>query len=233
MKYKSTLNHIAIIMDGNGRWAASQGLDRIDGHREGVNVVKNIIRYADKIDLKYLTLFTFSEENWHRPKKEVLLLMSLLVKSLNKELESLVKNNIKFKAVGDLNKLDIFTKKTIKNAEEKTVSNTGMNLNLAISYSGRQEIIDACNKIIIEKIDRVDIDGFSQFLYDPFAPDPDLLIRTAGENRISNFLLWQIAYTEIYVSNVCWPEFNEDEMNKAIEDYYSRQRKFGRVHSDA
>ena len=232
MKRNNILNHIAIIMDGNGRWAASQGLDRIEGHKQGIDSVRKIIRYADKISLKHLTLFTFSEENWNRPKTEVLSLMKLLVESLNKELESLIDNNIRFKAIGNLDRLDVFTRRTIEKAEKSTSSNTGLNLNLAISYSGRQEIVDACNKIIKYKTDSISIDEFPQFLYAQHSPDPDLLIRTAGENRISNFLLWQIAYTEIYVSNLYWPEFNPEELDKAIENYYSRERKFGRISSD-
>jgi len=220
-------------MDGNGRWAANQGLNRLEGHKQGVKSVKKIIRYADKICLKYLTLFTFSEENWNRPKTEVLSLMKLLVQSLNKELDSLMKKNVKFKAIGDLDRLDMFTKKAIQNAEKITSSNTGLNLNLAISYGGRQEIVDACNKIIESKIDSISINEFPQFLYDQFSPDPDLLIRTAGTNRVSNFLLWQIAYTEIYVSDIFWPEFNEEEMDKALKNYYSRERKFGRINSHA
>ncbi len=232
MKKNNTLNHIAIIMDGNGRWAESQGLDRIEGHKQGVNSVRKIIRYADKICLKHLTLFTFSEENWNRPKIEVLSLMKLLVQSLNKELQSLIDNNVRFRAIGNLNRLDLITREAINKAEKSTSSNTGLNLNLAISYSGRQEIVDACNKIIEYKKDSISIDEFPQFLYSQSLPDPDLLIRTAGENRISNFLLWQIAYAEIYVSNLYWPEFNSEELDKAVENYYSRERKFGRISSD-
>jgi len=232
-KYKNIPKHVAIIMDGNGRWAVNKGLNRIEGHKKGVNTVKNIIEYADKVGLKYLTLFTFSEENWNRPKKEVLALMKLLVASLNKELKSLIKNNIKFKAIGNLNKLDILTRKKIKDTEKLTFSNSGLNLNLAISYGGRQEIVDACNKIIRNKINSITVSDFSKFLYTQSIPDPDLLIRTAGESRVSNFLLWQIAYTEIYFSKIYWPEFNEIEFDKAMKDYSSRERKFGRIGSHA
>jgi len=231
MKLNSKKNpkHIAIIMDGNGRWASSKGLSRIDGHKKGVNSVKKIIRYSNDIGIEYLTLFTFSEENWDRPKTEVFALMKLLIQSLDKELNSLIKNNIRFRAIGNLQRLDIFTRKKIKNAEKLTIKNTGLNLNLAISYSGRQEIVDAFNRMIKEKITSTTVDQFPNFLYTSTIPDPDLLIRTAGENRISNFLLWQIAYTEIYVSKVYWPEFNDLELDKALEDYYSRERKFGRI----
>ena len=194
--------HIAIIMDGNGRWAATQKFDRIEGHKKGVDSVRKIIKHANKIGLKYLTLFTFSEENWSRPKTEVLALMKLLIKSLNQELQSLIDNNIKFKAIGNLNKLDILTRKKIIDTEKLTFSNTGLNLNLAISYGGRQEIINACNRIIKDKLNSITISDFPKFLYTESMPDPDLLIRTAGENRISNFLLWQVAYTEIYVSKI-------------------------------
>ena len=233
LKHKNPPVHIAIIMDGNGRWAENQGFSRIVGHEKGVDSVKKIIRYADKIGIKYLTLFTFSEENWNRPKIEILALMKLLVTSLNKELKSLIKNNIKFSTIGNLSRLDILTRRKIKFTEESTSSNTGLNLNLAISYGARQEIVDACNKIIENKINSVTVSNFHRFLYTKSIPDPDLLIRTAGESRISNFLLWQIAYTEIYVSKIYWPEFCELELDKALEDYYSRERKFGRISSYA
>ena len=155
--------------------------------------------------------------------------MKLLVESLNKELKSLIKNNIRFTAIGNLKKIDIITKSKIRSVEKLTNSNTGLNLSLAISYGGRQEIVDAFNKMIKAKITSTTVDQLSNFLYTNTIPDPDLLIRTAGENRISNFLLWQIAYTEIYISEVCWPEFNDLELDKALEDYYSRERKFGRI----
>ncbi|MBI45606.1 MAG: isoprenyl transferase [Candidatus Marinimicrobia bacterium] len=229
---KNIPSHIAIIMDGNGRWAKDKGLNRIRGHEKGVRSVQNIIRYSSRIGIKYLTLFTFSEENWNRPKAEVLALMKLLVHSLKKELDDLMKNNIKFKVIGDLNKLDSITQTEVKAAQNLTISNTGLNLNLAISYGGRHEIVNACNKIIKHKKEFITVDEFSNFLYTSGMPDPDLLIRTAGENRISNFLLWQIAYTEIYVSQLYWPDFDENELENALQDYNLRERKFGRVSRD-
>ena len=228
----NTIQHIAIIMDGNGRWAEKKGYSRIKGHEKGVESVRKITEFCVSKNLKYLTLFTFSEENWNRPKAEVLALMKLLVHSLKKELDDLMKNNIKFKVIGDLNKLDSITQTEVKAAQNLTISNTGLNLNLAISYGGRHEIVNACNKIIKHKKEFITVDEFSNFLYTSGMPDPDLLIRTAGENRISNFLLWQIAYTEIYVSQLYWPDFDENELENALQDYNLRERKFGRVSRD-
>ena len=216
-------------MDGNGRWASSKGLKRVDGHKEGVNSVRKIIKHCGAIGIEYLTLFSFSEENWNRPKTEILALMKLLVKSLDKELNSLIKNNIQFKIIGDLKKLDIFTRNKLLNVVKLTTDNSGLKLTLAISYGGRQEIISAINKIIKLKIDSVKYDDFRNFLFTENIPDPDLLIRTGNEKRISNFLLWQIAYTEIYFSKLYWPDFNENELDIAINDFISRKRKFGKV----
>ena len=216
-------------MDGNGRWASSKGLKRVDGHKEGVNSVRKIIKHCGDIGIEYLTLFSFSEENWNRPKTEILALMKLLVKSLDKELNSLIKNNIQFKIIGDLKKLDIFTRNKLLNVVKLTADNSGLKLTLAISYGGRQEIISAINKIIKLKINSVKYDDFRNFLFTKNIPDPDLLIRTGNEKRISNFLLWQIAYTEIYFSKLYWPDFNENELDIAINDFISRKRKFGKV----
>ena len=216
-------------MDGNGRWASSKGLKRVDGHKEGVNSVRKIIKHCGDIGIEYLTLFSFSEENWNRPKTEILALMKLLVKSLDKELNSLIKNNIQFKIIGDLKKLDIFTRNKLLNVVKLTADNSGLKLTLAISYGGRQEIISAINKIIKLKINSVKYDDFRNFLFTENIPDPDLLIRTGNEKRISNFLLWQIAYTEIYFSKLYWPDFNENELDIAINDFISRKRKFGKV----
>ena len=221
--------HLAIIMDGNGRWASSKGLKRVDGHEEGVNSVRKIIKHCGNIGIEYLTLFSFSEENWNRPKTEILALMRLLVKSLDKELNSLIKNNIQFNIIGDLKKLDIFTRNKLLNVVKLTTDNNGLKLTLAISYGGRQEIISAINKIIKLKINSVKYDDFKNFLFTEDIPDPDLLIRTGNEKRISNFLLWQIAYTEIYFSKLYWPDFNENELDIAINDFISRKRKFGKV----
>ena len=227
MKINKTPKHIAIIMDGNGRWAKEKGLSRLEGHKQGVNVVREIITYCSKINIKYLTLFTFSEENWNRPKKEVIGLMNLLVSSLKKETESLKKNNIKFSVIGDLKKIDIYTRSKINQTIEITESNDGLNLNLAISYGSRQEIIQAINQIIEENKSQISMDEFSDFLYTKKLPDPDLLIRTGKEKRISNFLLWQIPYTEIFFSNSFWPDFNEDELNNILKEYTTIERRYG------
>ena len=216
-------------MDGNGRWASVKGLSRTEGHRAGVKSVRRIIKYCSQLEIKYLTLFTFSQENWSRPKKEVFALMKLLVSSLNEELTEMIENNIKFKVIGNFNKLDLITKKHLKKAEASTAKNTGLTLCLAISYGGRQEIINAINNIIESKKENTNEKEFSEFLYTANMPDPDLLIRTGDEHRISNFLLWQMAYTEIHFSKVFWPDFNEKDLDLAIEDFKSRERRFGKL----
>ena len=216
-------------MDGNGRWASIKGLSRTEGHKAGINSVRKIIKHCSKINIKYLTLFTFSQENWNRPKNEVLSLMKLLVSSLNSELKLMMENNIKFQAIGDLDRLDLITKNSLLKAESSTFNNTGLNLCLAISYGGRQEIISAINKIIDSKKGHIDEKDFSKFLYTAKIPDPDLLIRTGDEHRISNFLLWQMAYAEIYFSKVFWPDFSENDLDCAIEDFKSRERRFGKL----
>jgi len=221
--------HISIIMDGNGRWASIKGLSRTEGHRAGVKSVRRIIKYCNQLKIEYLTLFTFSQENWNRPKKEVLALMKLLISSLNKELNSIIENNIKFKVIGDLDRLDSITKNRLRKTELSTAKNNGLNLCLAISYGGRQEIINAINKIINSKKKHIDEKEFSQFLYTANIPDPDLLIRTGDEHRVSNFLLWQMAYAEIHFSKVFWPDFKEKDLNLAIEDFKSRERRFGKL----
>ena len=228
-KEKKYPNHIAIIMDGNGRWASSKGLKRVQGHEEGVKSVRKIIKYCGNIGVEYLTLFSFSEENWNRPKTEILALMKLLVTSLDKELNSLIKNNIKFDIIGNIKKLDVFTRKKLLHVKRITAKNTGLKLILAISYGGRQEIVNAINEIIKTNVENINFDEFKNFLYTKNIPDPDLLIRTGSEKRISNFLLWQIAYTEIYFSNLYWPDFDENELNIAINDFNSRNRKFGKL----
>ena len=239
MKYKKLINnelknisanHIAIIMDGNGRWAKEKGLSRIEGHREGVNTVQKITEFCVEYGLDYLTLYTFSEENWKRPKKEIYALMNLLVDSLDSQLNLFLDNNVRFKTIGDLSKIDIITKTKINQFKSKTKDNSGMVLNLAISYGSRQEILNAINTMIdSNRKTHVNINEFNSLLYTNNIPEPDLLIRTGGENRISNFLLWQIAYTEIYFSKVYWPDFDVDEMKEAINDFESRERRFGKI----
>ena len=227
---KNKPKHIAIIMDGNGRWASDNNQKRVAGHRKGVETVKDITKHCVKLDIKYLTLYTFSNENWSRPKSEILALMNLLVKTLDVEIKMLLNNNIKFNVFGDLDKLDIITKKKLSDVIDKTKLNSGLQLNLAISYGSRQEIVCAINKILNADIIReIDEKCFNDFLYTSKFPDPDLLIRTGGEYRISNFLLWQIAYSEIYFSKLYWPDFNTNELDKAICDYSSRERRYGQT----
>lgn len=227
--------HIAIIMDGNGRWAKEKNLPRISGHRQGINSVREITRVCGEIGVKYLTLYTFSTENWNRPQNEVNALMRLLLNTINIEVRELNKNNVCFKTIGDIDQLPMITKKGIQDGEELTKNNTGLNLCLALSYGSRQEIINSVRRISekvkngIMKIEQINEESFSKELYTSEFPDPDLLIRTSGENRISNFLLWQIAYSEIYLTETYWPDFGEGELIKSLLDYQSRERRFGKV----
>ena len=227
--------HIAIIMDGNGRWAKEKNLPRISGHRQGINSVREITRVCGEIGVKYLTLYTFSTENWNRPQNEVNALMRLLLNTINTEVRELNKNNVCFKTIGDIDQLPMITKKGIQDGEELTKNNTGLNLCLALSYGSRQEIINGVRRISekvkngIMKIEQINEESFSKELYTSEFPDPDLLIRTSGENRISNFLLWQIAYSEIYLTETYWPDFDEGELIKSLLDYQSRERRFGKV----
>ena len=227
--------HIAIIMDGNGRWATSQNLPRLAGHREGINSVREIVRICGEIGIEYLTLYTFSSENWNRPVKEVSSIMKLLFSTIKKEVQNLHKNNVRLLAIGKLDDLPQKPYQEIMEGINKTKENTGLNLILALSYGSRQELLRAVRRIVDSskideiKIDEIDEDMISKELYTSEIPDPDLLIRTGGENRISNFLLWQSAYTEFYMVDVFWPEFREKELINSIEDYQARQRRFGRT----
>ena len=227
--------HIAIIMDGNGRWAKERGLPRIAGHREGINSVREITRICGEIGVKYLTLFTFSTENWNRPKKEVNALMMLLLSTIKNEIKELHKNNVKFSAIGNISVLPKGTINGIKEGIELTINNSGLNLILALNYGSRQEILNAVKNIVDEakigNIDSISIDEefFSSFLDTKTFPDPGLLIRTSGELRISNFLLWQSAYTEMYLTDTYWPSFREEELLKAILDFQNRERRFGKT----
>ncbi len=222
-------------MDGNGRWANAKGLPRIAGHREGVRTVRKITEICGELDVQVLTLYTFSSENWNRPITEVSALMKLLVSSLRREVKELMKNNIRFTAIGDIDELDENVQNELLDAIQKTKNNTGLNLNLALSYGSRKEILSAV-KLLSEKIVAGEINSeqineslFSQMLYTKDIPDPDLLIRTGGEFRISNFLLWQIAYTEIHVTQTYWPAFGKKELTEAIFDYQNRERRFGKI----
>jgi len=221
--------HIGIIMDGNGRWAESQSMERISGHIQGVETVKTVVESCVKLKIPYLTLYTFSKENWNRPKKEVDGLMSLLSSSLKSELEKLNRNNITLQIVGKIEEMPSSLQELIMDTVNSTKDNTGMTLALALSYSGRQEIIDATNKIISSNEKDINEDTFKNYLYSPKTPYPDLIIRTGGENRLSNFLLWQSAYSEISISEKNWPDFAEDDLISALNDFGSRTRKYGKV----
>ncbi len=226
---KNLPRHIAIIMDGNGRWAKKRGLPRVEGHRKGVESVRDIVESCGVIGIKQLTLYTFSEENWYRPKPEVIALMKLLNELLDKELPEFMENNVKVSFIGRIYKLPRSLQRKIRKVEEATGKNTGLHLILAISYGGRDEIIDAVNKIIEAGLRKVNERIFRKYLYLPEMEDPDLLIRTGGEMRVSNFLLYQIAYTELWVTDVLWPDFRTEHLLQAIRDYQKRERRFGRV----
>jgi undecaprenyl diphosphate synthase len=227
--------HVAIIMDGNGRWAKSRRLPRFRGHMEGVNRVEEVSYAANDMGIKYLTLFTFSVENWRRPQDEISMLMKTVCTVLEKRMEKLLKVNIRVKFVGRRQGLPAEVLESIDRAVELTKANTGLTLNLAFNYGGRTEILDAVRKIAEEAQSGkfnpagLDEDTFSKFLYTAGMPDPDLLIRTSGEKRISNFLLWQLSYAEIYFTEKFWPDFGEREFKKAIADYQKRERRFGKV----
>jgi undecaprenyl diphosphate synthase len=227
--------HIAIIMDGNGRWAKQRGLPRIAGHREGVKSVRDVVEACGEFGIEVLTLYTFSTENWRRPKEEVSALMRLLLRTLRKEIDELIQNNVRLTAVGDISSLPENAKKGIIEGIEQTKQNTGLVLNLALNYGGREEIVSAVRKIAAEvqqeklRPESIDIEMIHRYLYTSDLPDPDLLIRTSGEVRISNFLLWQLAYTEIYITDVLWPDFRREDLLRAIEDYQRRERRFGKV----
>ncbi len=218
-------------MDGNGRWARRRNLPRYFGHKKGIESVRKIVRACNDLGVKYLTLFTFSTENWQRPKREVQELMRLLSKVPKQEEPELQKNNIRVKIIGRIDDLPEAPRKSLLNLVAKTANNTGLTMAMAINYGGRQEIVDACKKITrASKVKDLTEDNFKNFLYDPELPDPDLLIRTGGEKRISNFLLYQLAYTELYFTETLWPDFNKEELLKAIEDFSKRKRRFGRVY---
>lgn len=224
-------NHIAIIMDGNGRWAKRRRLPRYFGHKKGVDAVRKIVRACNDLGVKYLTLFTFSSENWRRPKREVNELMKLLTKTPLQEEPELQKNNVRVKIIGRINDLPPAPKSSLLSLVANTAKNNGLTMVMAINYGGRNEIIDAIKKIGKERheIQELTEKEFNNFLYDPEIPDPDLLIRTGGEKRISNFLLYQIAYTELYFTDTLWPDFDKAELIKAIEDFSQRKRRYGRV----
>lgn len=227
--------HIAIIMDGNGRWAKKRGLPRVAGHKRGVDTVKDIVEACAEIGVKFLTLYTFSTENWKRPKDEVSTLMRLLLNSLKNRVDELCENDIKLTTIGDTDALPYEVQKQLKADIERTKNNKKMVLNLALSYSGRWEILEAVKKIsrAVEKgdikADEINEQLFSKFLTTKDLPDPDLVIRTSGEFRVSNFLLWQIAYSEFVITDIYWPDFNRHHLYESIRAFQKRERRFGKV----
>ena len=228
-------NHIAIIMDGNGRWAKKQSMLRLDGHKKGVDAVRKITRFCGEIGVKKLTLYTFSSENWKRPKTEIRGLMILLLKTIEKEISNLNKNNVRFTTIGELGKMPLDVSNMLRDGVNLTSNNDGLNLNLAVNYGGRQEIASICQEIADEvKNQKININDVTEsYVNQKFALDnyyePDLLIRTGGEFRISNFMLWQLAYSEIFVTKTFWPDFNEDALMESIINYNKRERRFGKI----
>ena len=227
---KNLPKHIAITMDGNGRWAKAQGKNRAFGHKNGVQSVRETVESAVENNIEFLTLYAFSTENWLRPKLEVNSLMNLLVSSIISETKTLMKNDIKLMTIGDINKIPKTAKNKLDSVIEKTQNNSKMSLILAISYSGRWEILNAIKKIIKNNVDVNEINEhvFEQYLNTKNVPDPELVIRTSGEHRISNFLLWQIAYSELYFTKVLWPDFRKKDFVNAIIEYQKRDRRFGK-----
>ncbi len=226
----TNLNHIAIIMDGNRRWAKEKFLPSAVGHQKGVDSLRSTMRLFDKLGIKYLTVYAFSTENWNRKKEEVEFLMGLLAKTLLNELDEMHAENVKIKFLGDISRLSNNLQEIVQNAENKTKENTGVNLNIAFNYGSRDEITNAVKSIIKNgyNADEITESVISQNLYTRDIPDPDLLIRTGGEKRISNYLLWQLAYSELYVTEAFWPDFDEKELFKAILEFESRNRRFGK-----
>jgi len=232
---ESLPNHIAIIMDGNGRWAKSKGAARIFGHRYAVTAVREVTEGCAELGVKYLTLYAFSTENWGRPVEEVNGLMQLLVSTIKKELKTLQKNSIRLTTIGDMESLPAKCRRELQDAMDQTKDNKGLTLILALSYSGRWEILEAVKRLATDihsddlKVKDIDQKVFESYLNTSGIPDPELLIRTSGEMRISNFLLWQIAYTEIYITSKLWPDFRKEDLHEAIISYQKRERRFGRI----
>jgi undecaprenyl diphosphate synthase len=225
--------HVAVIMDGNGRWAAQRHLPRVEGHRAGIESVRDTVESSARLGIGVLTLYAFSVENWKRPETEVGALMGLLRQYLRLELKTLLKNNIRFRVIGQPDRLSPEVLEELRAAETRTAVNTGMVFNIALSYGGRAEIVDAAKRAIASGVSAADLDEdrFASFLYTAGQPDPDLMIRTSGEMRVSNFLLWQIAYAEIWVTDTLWPDFRCKHLLEAILDYQKRDRRYGAVSS--
>jgi undecaprenyl diphosphate synthase len=227
--------HIGIIMDGNGRWAKKRGLPRTAGHRAGTDATRAIVRACGELRISYLTIYTFSTENWKRPRLEVRMLMDLLVEMVQREIDNLHENNVRLTVIGDLSKLPPKTRTALENGMKRLAGNTGLTLNLAVNYGGRSEIVAAARRVAEEAVrnpsilDGLDEKTFGSYLYTKDIPDPELIIRTGGDSRISNFLLWQAAYAELYITDVLWPDFDKAELEKAIGDFNQRERRFGKV----
>lgn len=227
--------HIAVIMDGNGRWAKERNLPRTMGHRAGMDTIRKIVKESSKLGVRYLTLYAFSTENWKRPEDEVTALMKLVVEFIGKEINELHKNEVVFNVIGDISKLPQVCQESIFSAKEKTKNNKGLTLNIALNYGGRDEIVSGVKKIaqkILDnniKVEDIDEKVISNHLYTSGMPDPDIVIRPSGELRLSNYLLWQSAYSEFWFSNINWPDFTERDLHKAISDYQNRNRRFGGV----
>lgn len=224
--------HVAIIMDGNGRWAKKRFLPRFAGHTRGVETVRDAVRYCLERGIEYLTLFAFSSENWRRPTEEVTLLMQLFARALNQEVSKLGRNGVRLKIIGDLSKFDPDLQALIRASEQQTSANTKLTLSIAANYGGRWDILQAVNRMIRENPEKSDgwnEDDLASYLSMSYAPEPDLFIRTGGEERISNFLLWQLAYSELYFTDTLWPEFDSTAFDKAIASYQQRERRFGRT----
>ena len=223
------MEHIAIIMDGNGRWAESRGLTRSDGHKAGADNISRIADAAREFGIKYLTLYAFSTENWKRPPAEVAFLMKLVSEITEGRLPDMMKNNVRLRTIGRTEDLPLPARKSLLKCIKETENNTGLTINIALSYGGRAEIVDAVNKIIKERksTEPVTEDEFRNYLYLPDMPDPDLMIRTGGNLRISNFLLWQLSYAELYVTDTYWPDFGAEDLKAAVESFDGRERRFG------
>lgn len=224
--------HVGIIMDGNGRWAKQRGLKRTMGHEKGAKVAEDVIQWASDMGIRYLTLYSFSTENWKRPKEEVSFLFSLMVRYLESRLNKIIKENVRVRFTGRIEELPQEVFEVCKRIEEKSRNNSKIDVILAVNYGGRREIVDAVNNLLKEKKNNITIEDISNNLYLPDVPDPELVIRTSGEVRISNFLLWQIAYSELYFTNTLWPDFTKEDLIRALEDYSTRDRRFGSISSD-
>jgi len=235
LNFERLPQHVAVIMDGNGRWAAQRHLPRVEGHRAGIDSVREIVETSARLGIQVLTLYAFSVENWKRPVTEVSTLMSLLKRYLRLELNTLLRNNIRFQVIGLKEALAPDIRRELAAAEEKTAGNAGMLFNIALNYGGRAEIVEAVRRLLAAgvKPDDVDEQRFSEYLYTAGQPDPDLLIRTSGEMRVSNFLLWQIAYAEIWVTDTLWPDFRKRDLFEAILAYQKRDRRYGGINQPA